>query len=44
MQHFHSFVLPMAVIPPFGIYLNDALDEQEGLTVSKWDLIAEEMY
>ena len=27
----------------FGIYLNDILDEQERLTVSKWDWIAEEM-
>lgn len=28
----------------FGIYLNDILDEQNGLTVSKWDWIEEEMY
>ena len=28
----------------FAIYLNEILDEQEGLTASKWDWIEEEMY
>lgn len=28
----------------FGINLNDILDEQKGLTASKWDWIEEEMY
>lgn len=27
-----------------GIYLNDILDEQEGLPVSEWDLTAAELY
>lgn len=28
----------------FAIYLNEILDEQKGLTASKWDWIEEEMY